>query len=115
MTDDYNDDNTERPMTDLTPNEPAHPPAAEPPGSRTKKWLIGATLVTTGVVAGSAATYAISAQSNPGPGQFSNAQGGPGAPFGGRYQPPGGMDGQNGQQPGTQASQGSPSEQASTG
>lgn len=47
------------------------------PGS-TRKWLVGAVLVTAGVVAGSGATYALTAQASPAQGQFSSSQGGPG-------------------------------------
>jgi hypothetical protein len=120
MTDQTHDNAINEPSPDLTPDELAYLSEPEPTPSRTKKWLAGAALVTAGVVAGSGATYAITAQASTGQGQgqFSNAQGGPGGGFGGMNQRPGsadGQNGQNGQQPGTQAGQGAPSSQTSTG
>ena len=89
------------------------------PPSATRKWLVGAVLVTAGVVAGSGATYALTAQASPAQGQFSNTQGAPGygrmggGPRDGMGGPPGttnGTDHPQGTAP-TTAPSGTPSTQ----
>jgi len=92
---------------------PATPPAATtldteptsttPPGA-TRQWLVGAVLVTAGMVAGSGPTYPLTAKASPAQGQFSDTQGGPGygrmagGPRDGIGGPPGTTDGTDPQQ-----------------
>jgi hypothetical protein len=91
--------------------QPATPTAADAsvnhPG-KTRTWLVGAVLVTAGVVAGSGATYALTAQATPAQGQFSNSggvKGGYGRTGGG---PGGGPGGPPGSANGNTASEGAP-------